>query len=220
MTGQRRDDEELYATTATPPAGPCECGSTTMPVAMKPRRGSAWWDDPSPFWRCAQCGQYRGEIYDVRYARDDSATSRGATQDAAPGSPHVEAPGSAGEPSEAATPPAAPRGSTLRWSIGAGGPVVAEGDAAGWRLIVQGAVHVSSDESDDLCGALRQLALSDPELARDAFGVVVNCRSWEDDYTEHHGEDALPFEDWLERISTEGLSTHIDEDGELYYAPG
>jgi hypothetical protein len=87
-------------------------------------------------------------------------------------------------------------------------------------LIVEGAVHVSSDDSDDLCEALRRLAITDPDLAEDAFGVVVNCAgSWEDEYTEHHGEDALSFEDWLERISTEGLSTHVDEDGELYYAP-
>jgi hypothetical protein len=85
---------------------------------------------------------------------------------------------------------------------------------------VRGAVHVGNDDSDDLCEALRQLAITDPEVAREAFGVVVNyAGSWEDEYTEHHGEDALPFEYWLERISTEGLSTHVDEDGELYYAP-
>ena len=118
-------------------------------------------------------------------------------------------------------PSTTPAGSTLRWSIGAGGPVVAEGDAAGWRMIVRGTVHVSSDDSDDLHGALRQLAISAPDLARVAFGVVMNCMgSWEDEYTEDHGEDALPFEYWLERISAEGLSTHIDENGELYYAPG
>jgi hypothetical protein len=124
------------------------------------------------------------------------------------------------EPGDPATPSVSPGGSTLRWRIGAGSPVVAEGSAAGWRLLVRGAVHVSSDDSDDLCEALRQLAITDPEVGRDAFGVVMNLAgSWEDEYTEDHGEDALPFEEWLERISTEGLETHVDEDGELYYAP-
>jgi hypothetical protein len=85
-------------------------------------------------------------------------------------------------------------------------------------VIVRGALHVSSHDTDDLHGALRRLAIDDPEVARDAFGVVVNCGgSWEDEYTEEHGGDALPFEDWLERISAEGLATYMDDEGELYY---
>jgi hypothetical protein len=219
MTDESKDSEP-YGTSATPPATPCECGATAIPTAMKPQRGTAdWWDDPSPYWQCPACGQYRGAIYDVRYERDNPNPSPGTLEHPPSAPVHVERARSA-EPSEAGTPSASPGGSTLRWRIGAGSPVVAEGGAVGWRLIVRGAVHVSSDDSDDLCEALRQLAITDPEVARDAFGVVVNyAGSWEDEYTEHHGEDALPFEYWLERISTEGLLTHVDEDGELYYAP-
>jgi GTP pyrophosphokinase len=51
-----------HATSATPPAELCECGSSAPPLALKPQRGSAeWWDDPSAFWRCPECGRYRGD---------------------------------------------------------------------------------------------------------------------------------------------------------------
>jgi hypothetical protein len=91
--------------------------------------------------------------------------------------------------------------SGLRIRIGGEGPVVAESDTTGWRLIVRGSVHASGVAPDDLHIALRDLALRDREVARDAFGVVCNCAgAWEDEYTEVHGEGALTFEDWLERI--------------------
>lgn len=106
-----------------------------------------------------------------------------------------------------------------RVRIGAGGPVVAETDATGWRLIARGHLHASGVDHDDLHLALRALALNEPDLARDAFGVVMNCAgSWEDEYTEEHGEDALMFHSWIERIET-GLHTWIDLDGELNYSP-
>jgi hypothetical protein len=108
--------------------------------------------------------------------------------------------------------------SGLRISIGGDGPVVAQSDATGWRLIVRGELHARGVLHDDLHAALRELALRDPELAHDAFVVVVNCAgAWEDEYTEEHGEDALTFEDWMERLET-GLTTGVDEDGELYYS--
>jgi hypothetical protein len=107
---------------------------------------------------------------------------------------------------------------TLRMRIGEGGPVVAESDAQRWRLIVRGQLHASGVDHDDLHVALREVALSDPDLARDAFGVVMNCAgAWEDDYTEEHGEGALSFEYWMERLET-GLVTWVDEDGELVYS--
>jgi hypothetical protein len=39
---------------------PCrECGSTAEPVTRKPERLSAdWWDDPSAYLGCADCGAY------------------------------------------------------------------------------------------------------------------------------------------------------------------
>jgi hypothetical protein len=87
----------------------------------------------------------------------------------------------------------------------------------GWRLIVRGHLHASGVDRDDLHVALRELALRGPDLARDAFGVVMNCiGAWEDDYTEEHGEDALTFEHWMERIKT-GWVTWVDEDGELSF---
>ena len=95
--------------------------------------------------------------------------------------------------------------------------MVAESDATGWRLLVRGRVHARGVDSDDLHVALRELALGDRTLARDAFGVVVNCMgAWEDEYTELHGEDALTFEDWIERLET-GLRTSVDANGDLYY---
>jgi|1186.fasta_scaffold179079_3 hypothetical protein len=107
--------------------------------------------------------------------------------------------------------------SNLSISIGGDGPVVAESNAAGWRLLVRGRVHASGVDSDELHGALRELALSDRALARDAFAVVVNCMgSWEDEYTEIHDDDALTFEDWTERIET-GLRTSVDANGNLFY---
>src|SRR3954470_21130166 len=105
--------------------------------------------------------------------------------------------------------------SNLRISIGGDGPVVAQSDAAGWRLIVRGHVHASGADNDELHVVLRELALSDRDLARDAFAVVVNCMgSWEDEYTEIHGEDALAFDDWMELIEYSG-TVWVDEDGEL-----
>jgi hypothetical protein len=107
----------------------------------------------------------------------------------------------------------------LRIRIGGDGPVVAESDATGWRLFARGQLHASGVYADNLHAALRALALHDRELARDAFGVVVNCAgAWEDEYTEEHGQDALTFEDWMERIKT-GLSTWVDDDGELAFGP-
>jgi hypothetical protein len=105
--------------------------------------------------------------------------------------------------------------SNLSISIGGDGPVVAESDATGWRLIVHGRVHASGVDGEELHVALRELALSDRDLARDAFAVVVNWMgSWEDEYTEIHGEDALAFDDWMELIEYSGI-VWVDEDGEL-----
>jgi hypothetical protein len=107
--------------------------------------------------------------------------------------------------------------SGLRVRIGDPGPVLAESDATGWRLIVHGRLQASGIDPDDLHNALRELALRDRALAHDAFGVVVNCAgSWEDDYTEEHGQDALTFEDWIQRVRT-GLITWVDDDGELAF---
>ena len=101
--------------------------------------------------------------------------------------------------------------------IGGDGPVVAESDARGWPLIVRGQLHATGDNPGDPHAALRDLALHDRDLARDAFGVVVNCvGAWEDKYAEEHGEEALTFEDWMERLET-GCRTWVDADGELYY---
>jgi hypothetical protein len=66
---------------------------------------------------------------------------------------------------------------------------------------VHGQTHATGCDTRDLHVALRELALHDRALARDAFGVICNCvGAWEDEYTEEHGEDALAFEDWMERI--------------------
>ncbi|WP_259313958.1 hypothetical protein [Capillimicrobium parvum] len=103
----------------------------------------------------------------------------------------------------------------LRVRIGGDGPVVTESDETGWRLLVRGQVHESGVDPADLHIALRDLALRDRDLARDAFAVVCNCAgAWEDEYTEEHGEDALTFEDWMERIEYGGI-TLVNEDGEL-----
>ena len=107
--------------------------------------------------------------------------------------------------------------SNFRTSIGGDGPVVAETDASGWRLFVRGSVHAKGVDSDDLHVALRELALGDRELARDAFGVVMNCMgAWEDEYTEEHGTEALTFDDWMARLQT-GFRTSVDVNGDLYY---
>ena len=106
---------------------------------------------------------------------------------------------------------------SLRIRIGGDGPVAAEWQGATWRLIVRGQPHATGVDPDELHDALRELALRNRDLANDAFGVIVNCAgAWEDEYTEEHGEDALRFEAWLERIET-GLLTAVDENGELYY---
>jgi hypothetical protein len=105
---------------------------------------------------------------------------------------------------------------TLRTRIGEGGPVVAESDTTGWRLIVHGQTHATGVDNNALHVALRELALSDRALACDAFGVVMNCAgAWEDEYTEEHGEAALDFDNWMERIEFGGV-TVVGDDGELY----
>lgn len=104
--------------------------------------------------------------------------------------------------------------SRLRVRIGGDGPVVIESDATGWRLIVRGQVHTSGVDQDDLHIALRELALRDRDLARDAFGVCNCAGAWEDEYTEEHGETALTFADWMERIE-HGGATWVNEDGEI-----
>lgn len=105
--------------------------------------------------------------------------------------------------------------SGLRSRIGGDGPVVAESDAQGWRLIARGSLHASGVVREGLHSALRDLALSDRSLADDCFGVLCNCLgAWEDEYTEEHGEDALTFEDWMERIEYGGV-TIVSVDGEL-----
>jgi len=108
-----------------------------------------------------------------------------------------------------------PAVSGLRTRIGGDGPVVAESDAMGWRLIVRGHVDSSGVDRDDLHQALRDLALRDRDLAHDAFGVVCNCAAaWEDEYTEEHGMDALTLDDWMERIKYGGV-TWVNDAGEL-----
>jgi hypothetical protein len=100
--------------------------------------------------------------------------------------------------------------------IGGDGPVVVESSATCWRLIVHGQTHATGLGPDDMHTALRELALSDRALALDAFGVVMNCvGAWEDEYTEEHGEEALDFDNWLERIEYGG-TTVVGDDGELY----
>ena len=80
---------------------------------------------------------------------------------------------------------------------------------------MRGQIESSGVDHDDLHIALRQLALRDRDLARDAFGVVCNCvGAWEDEYTEEHGEDALGFQDWMSRIG-DGGTTWVNDDGEL-----
>lgn len=109
--------------------------------------------------------------------------------------------------------------SGLKVRIGGDGPVVIETDAAGWRLIVRGQIESTSVDHDDLHIALRQLALRESDLARDAFGVVCNCvGAWEDEYTEEHGEDALTLQDWMSRIA-DGSRTWVNDDGELESGP-
>lgn len=110
--------------------------------------------------------------------------------------------------------------SGLRIRIGGDGPVVVESDATGWRLIVRGQVRANGVDRDDLHIALRELALRDRDVGHDAFGVVCNCAgAWEDEYTEEHGEAALTFEDWMERIEYGG-STWVNDDGELETSVG
>lgn len=95
--------------------------------------------------------------------------------------------------------------------------VVAEWAPESWRLLVHGETRAAGTAAESLHAALRELALRDRDLARDAFAVVVNCPgSWEDEYTEEHGEGALAFPDWIERLET-GLETVVDVDGQLSY---
>jgi hypothetical protein len=95
----------------------------------------------------------------------------------------------------------------LRMRIGGDGRVVAESDATGWRLLVHRETHSTGVANEDLHVALRELALRDRALARDAFGVICNCvGAWEDEYTEEHGQDALAFEGWMERIEFGGVN--------------
>lgn len=100
--------------------------------------------------------------------------------------------------------------------IGGDGPVVAAWDAAGWRLVVRGAITAAGIVLADLHDALRDLATSDGDLARDAFGVVMNCAlAWEDDYTELNGEDSLTFDDWI-RLVQDGGDVWVDDDGAIH----
>lgn len=110
--------------------------------------------------------------------------------------------------------------SGLKVRIGGDGPVVVESDATGWRLIVRGQIESSGVDYDHLHIALRELALRDRDVARDAFGVVCNCvGAWEDEFTEEHGEDALTFQDWMSRIA-DGGTTWVNDGGELESGPG
>src|SRR3954451_10953487 len=96
-------------------------------------------------------------------------------------------------------------GLTMR--IGGDGPIVAHFDATGRRLDVRVRLHARGADGDALHDALRRLALDDRELARTAFGVVMHCAgSWEDEYTEIHGADALDFDEWMERIEFGGVT--------------
>lgn len=109
--------------------------------------------------------------------------------------------------------------SGLKVRIGGDGPVAIETDAKGWRLVVRGHIESTGVDPDLLHVELRQLALRDPDLARDAFGVVCNCvGAWEDEYTEEHGEDALTLQDWMSRIA-DGSTTWVNDDGELESGP-
>lgn len=57
------DEHVPYPTATAPPSGPCECGSLEVPAAVKPRAlSSAWWDDPSAFWKCPACDRYRCDV--------------------------------------------------------------------------------------------------------------------------------------------------------------
>ena len=68
---------------------------------------------------------------------------------------------------------------------------------------MHGEAHASGQFTPDLHVALRELAVQDRSLARDAFSVICNCiGGWEDEYTEDHGEDALTFEDWMDGIQS------------------
>lgn len=46
---------------------PCQsCGSDARPLVRKPRPGSvAWWDDPSCYMGCADCGHYLADLPDA-----------------------------------------------------------------------------------------------------------------------------------------------------------
>lgn len=103
----------------------------------------------------------------------------------------------------------------FRVRVGGDGPVVAETATQGCRLLVRGELQEAGVAGEELHTALRNLALRDRDLAHDAFGVVCNCAgSWEDEYTEEHDEDALSFDEWMERIEYGGV-TWVDDDGEL-----
>lgn len=111
---------------------------------------------------------------------------------------------------------------TLRMRIGGNGPVVLETGGGRWRLIVEG--RTVADETGPLDGddALRDLALRRPDLAADALATVMNLAgTWEDDFTEEHGAEALDLEHWLERLRTHrecGWGTGMDEEtGGLFY---
>lgn len=43
---------------------PCEkCGSSATPIVRSPERGSIdWWDDPSAYFACADCGAYLARL--------------------------------------------------------------------------------------------------------------------------------------------------------------
>src|SRR4051794_32283447 len=95
---------------------------------------------------------------------------------------------------------------TLRIRIGGDGPVVVESEGIRWRLIVRGQTYSTGADSQGLHVELRELALRDSALARDAFGVICTCAGGgEAEYPEEHGEDALVFEDGREPLALRGL---------------
>jgi hypothetical protein len=62
---------------------PCAgCGAVQWPVIRKPEWGSAeWWDDPSPQFKCRNCGRCLGDAWprvpNEHYPFDPPAARRG-----------------------------------------------------------------------------------------------------------------------------------------------
>jgi hypothetical protein len=63
VTPEPGDEYVAYQTATPAPVGPCSCGAKQRAEAVKPQRGSPeWWDDPSAYWRCPDCGRHRGDV--------------------------------------------------------------------------------------------------------------------------------------------------------------